>query len=79
VAAGALLGPTSFFIVSNYAVWVSGDMYPRTLGGLMTCYAAAIPFYRNDLISTAIVAGLAFGVPVLVRRMSRAHAVPSAS
>ena len=79
VAAGVLLGPTSFFIVSNYAVWAGGDMYPRTLGGLMTCYAAAIPFYRNDLISTAVVAGLAFGVPVLVRRMSRTHAVPSAS
>lgn len=78
VAAGALLGPTLFFIVSNYAVWVGGDMYPRTLGGLMTCYAAAIPFYRNDVVSTAIVAGLAFGVPVLVRRMSRVRAVPSA-
>lgn len=79
VAAGALLGPTSFFIVSNYAVWTSLDMYPHTFGGLMACYAAAIPFYRNDLISTAIVAGLAFGVPVLVRRMNRAHTVPSAS
>jgi hypothetical protein len=79
VAAGVVLGPTSFFIVSNYAVWVGSDMYPPTLGGLMACYAAAIPFYRNDLISTAIVAGLAFGAPVLVRRMSRAHAVPSTS
>jgi hypothetical protein len=54
-------------------------MYPRTMGGLMACYAAAIPFYRNDVLSTAIVAGLAFGLPVLVRRMNRAHAVPSAS
>src|SRR5215472_9138148 len=79
VAAGVVLGPTSFFIVSNYAVWVGGDMYPHTLGGLMACYAAAIPFYRNDLLSTAIVAGLAFGVPVLVRRMSRAHAVSPAA
>ncbi len=79
VAAGVVLGPTSFFVLSNYAVWVGGDMYPHTLSGLMACYAAGIPFYRNDLISTAIVAGLAFGVPVLVRRMSRAHAVPSAS
>jgi len=79
VAAGVVLGPTSFFIVSNYAVWVGGDMYPHTLRGLMACYAAAIPFYRNDLISTAIVAGLAFGVPVLVRRLSRAQVVPSAS
>jgi hypothetical protein len=79
VAASVVLGPTSFFLASNYAVWVAGDMYPRTFSGLLACYAAAIPFYRNDLVSTTIVAGLAFGVPVLVRRMNRAHAVPSAS
>jgi hypothetical protein len=72
VAAGALLGPTSFFVVSNYSVWVSGSAYPypRTLGGLATCFAAGLPFYRNDLLSTAVVCGLAFGLPVLVRKMS---------
>jgi hypothetical protein len=74
VAAGALLGPTSFFLVSNYAVWASGWMYPKTLGGLGACFAAAVPFYRNDLLSTAMVAGLAFGVPVLVQRMNAARA-----
>jgi hypothetical protein len=78
VAAGALLGPTSFFLVSNYAVWASGWMYPHTLRGLGACYAAGLLFYRNDLASTAIVAGLAFGLPVLirllVRRMSAAQA-----
>jgi len=74
VAAGVVLGPTSFFVVSNYAVWAGGGMYPRTLSGLMACYGAAIPFYRNDLLSTAMVAGLAFGVPVLVRRLSAAPA-----
>jgi hypothetical protein len=79
VAAGVILGPTLFFVVSNYAVWVGGDMYPHTMGGLMACYAAAVPFYRNDVLSTAIVAGLAFGLPVLVRRMNRAQAVPSGS
>jgi hypothetical protein len=73
VAAGVLLGPTSFFLVSNYAVWASGWMYPRTLGGLGACFVAALPFYRNDLLSTGLVAGLAFGVPVLVRRMSAAQ------
>ena len=79
VGAGVVLGPTSFFLMSNFGVWLVGDMYPRTFGGLITCYAAGLPFYRNDLISTAIVAGLAFGAPVLVRRLSRAHAVASAS
>ena len=48
-------------------------MYPRTTSGLSACFVAALPFYRNDLISTAVVAGLAFGVPVLVRRMNAAH------
>jgi len=73
VTAGALLGPTSFFLLSNYAVWAGGGMYPKTLSGLITCFVAAMPFYRNDLISTALVAGLAFGVPVLVRRLHAAN------
>jgi hypothetical protein len=74
VAAGALLGPTSFFLLSNYTVWAAGTMYPRTLSGLSTCFVAALPFYRNDLISTTLVCALAFGVPVLVRRLQGAPA-----
>ena len=69
IGAAVLLGPTSFFVISNFAVWVAGDMYPKTLAGLIACYAAAVPFYRNDLLSTGIVVALAFGVPALARRM----------
>jgi len=76
--AAIVLGPTSFFLVSNYAVWVGGTMYPRTLSGLATCYAAAIPFYRNDMLSTAIVVGVAFGLPVLLRQMRRERQVNTA-
>ena len=70
MVAASLLGPTSFFVISNFAVWVADGMYARSLAGLTACYAAAIPFYRNDLASTGIVLGLAFGVPALVRRMN---------
>lgn len=77
VTAGVVLGPTSFFIASNYAVWRAGDMYPHTVSGLAACYAAALPFYRNDLIATTIVAGLAFGIPVLVRRFNGSPAQPA--
>lgn len=70
VAAGALLGPTSFFLLSNYAVWASGTMYPKSLSGLATCMMAGLPFYRNDLISTALVVGAAFGLPILIQRLS---------
>ncbi len=72
VAAAVVLGPTSFFIVSNYAVWAAGGMYPQTSDGLVACFVAALPFYRNDLISTGIVAGLAFGIPALVRHFNGA-------
>jgi hypothetical protein len=69
VVSGTLLASTSFFLASNYAVWVGqSGMYPHTFAGLMTCYAAGLPFYRNDLVSTAIVAGLAFGVPQLIKQ-----------
>ena len=46
----------------------TGHVYLDTFAGLMACYAAALPFYRNDLVSTAIVAGLAFGIPEALRR-----------
>ena len=76
VVSGSLLASTSFFAVSNYAVWVGSGMYPHTLGGLTACYAAAVPFSRNDLVSTLLVTGVAFGAEALVRR-SRQTTAPS--
>ena len=78
VASAAILGPTSFFLVSNYAVWVSshqfGGMYAAGVAGLLSCFAAGLPFYGRDLISTGLVLALAFGVPVAVRRLARSRA-----
>jgi hypothetical protein len=75
VASAVVLGPTSFFFASNFAVWVGGGLYPLTPAGLASCYTAALPFYGNDLASTALVAGLAFGLPVLLRRATPAEPV----
>ncbi|HEY1767924.1 MAG TPA: DUF6580 family putative transport protein [Terracidiphilus sp.] len=69
VAVAALLGPTSFWVISDYAVWAVGGMYPHTAAGLEACFMAAIPFYRNDLASTTLILAAAFGIPALVRRM----------
>lgn len=74
VAAASLLGPTSFWLVSDYAVWAGGGMYPHTLAGLQACFMAAIPFYRNDLASTSLILAVAFGVPALVRRTNAGSA-----
>jgi hypothetical protein len=77
VGAGVLASATSFFVLSNLMVWAGGQLYPHTLAGLGACYVAAIPFYRNDLVSTGLVAGALFGLPVLaakiVETMHAAH------
>ena len=66
VAAATLGGAVFFFLATNFAVWANGSdvTYPRTLQGLLLCYEAAIPFFRNTLAgdvvySTALFGGLA--------------------
>ncbi len=74
-AAGALLGPTSFFLVSNFGVWASGmNSYPHTPAGLAACYGAGVPFYRNDLLATTLVLAVMLGLPALARRTQPASA-----
>ncbi|MBX2932423.1 MAG: hypothetical protein KF781_10820 [Chitinophagaceae bacterium] len=51
---GALAASTLFFLLSNFSVWYSGTMYVKDFNGLMLCYENALPFYRNELISTTL-------------------------
>ena len=70
VAGAVMASATSFFVLSNLVVWAAGTMYPHSAAGLATCYVAAIPFYANDAISTAITAGALFGLPALARNVA---------
>jgi len=74
VLSAPVLASTSFFLISNYAVWVGSLLYPHTMAGLGACYAAALPFYRNDLLSTTLITVVAFGTPVLVSKVSEHRA-----
>ena len=69
VSAAVLTSATSFFLLSNFAVWFEGSMYPHSLAGLTGCFAAAIPFYANDLVSTGLTAGVLFGLPVVATQV----------
>lgn len=75
VVAGVLASATSFYVLVNFSVWASGHMYAHTLQGLADCYIAAIPFYRNDVVSTALTAGALFGLPALAARIAEAVAI----
>jgi hypothetical protein len=52
--AAAFAGPAFYFLGSNFMVWraTTEAVYAKSFGGLMTCYEAALPFYRNSLIAT---------------------------
>lgn len=77
-AAGILIAPTSFFLITNFAAWAEmPQIYPRSLGGLSLSYIAGLPFYRNDLISTAIVAGIAFCLPMVTEHIAQRHHQPA--
>ena len=62
IAGFALLGSTSFYLISNFGVWYGGGLYPMTAAGLAECYVMAIPFYRNQLVSDVVSAVAIFEV-----------------
>jgi hypothetical protein len=71
VVGAALTSSISFFVLSNFAVWAAwSNMYPRTFGGLMACYTAAIPFFRGTLESDLFFSMAMFGTPVMLRALS---------
>jgi len=64
----ALAGPTAFFLISNFGVWLGWRMYPATWDGMVTCYVAALPFYRNSLLSSVVYVALLFGANAIYQR-----------
>lgn len=61
VAGATLLGSTVFFLVTNAAVAWFTPYYARTLDGLLTSYAMALPFWRNTLLGDFLYTGMLFG------------------
>jgi hypothetical protein len=51
---GTLLSSVAFYIITNFGTWLSSGLYPKDLTGLLTAFGAAVPFFRNTLISNAI-------------------------
>lgn len=65
---GAVLSSSvAFFVLSNFGMWASG-YYPRTWAGLVECYVAAVPFFRNTLASDVLYSAALFGGHALLLR-----------
>jgi hypothetical protein len=62
IGGASLTGSTLFFLFSNFGwFWTSMDMYPHNMAGLVQCYVAAIPFYRNTLLGDLAWNAIMFG------------------
>ena len=68
VGGSTLMSSILFFIVTNFGVWLVGNLYPKTLAGLAGCYVAAIPFFRNSLAGDAVYTLVLFGGFALAQR-----------
>ena len=60
---GSALGATAiFFLVTNFGVWATGLMYPKTGAGLLAAYAAGLPFLLNSLLANLLFSAVLFGI-----------------
>ncbi len=80
VAGAAVASSVSFFVISNFAVWLVGNIaYPRTLGGVLACYVAAVPFFRMGFVSDLLFSAVFFGLPALFGNALRSRVSRSAA
>jgi len=74
VVGASLAAAVSFFLASNFGVWLGWTLYPMTLAGLVECYVAGLPFFRNELISDVLFTAVMFSIPALLRLLDRTAA-----
>ena len=71
---GSVVAASLFFITTNFAVWAapmvspsgSFQMYPLTREGLVACYEAGLPFFRNSLKAETLGVTALFALDSLV-------------
>ncbi len=68
VVAGALGASLLFYLVTNFACWLTMPQYSKDWAGLVECYVAALPFYRNMLLADLTYTTLLCQVWELARR-----------
>ncbi len=67
----ALASSLSFYLITNFMVWVTQNLYPHTAAGLMASFEAGIPFYRNQLLGDAFYTVALFGGYAVLSRLVR--------
>jgi hypothetical protein len=78
VLAASLGSSVIFFLLTNFAAWLSSPLYPETFAGLIQSYIAGLAFFNdgaygvsfflNEVVGTLFYSGMFFGAFALARR-----------
>lgn len=70
----------TFFLITNLGTFLTTNMYPHTFSGLIACYAAGIPFFKqgdlfssfalNGILGNIFFSAVLFGAWELIRQIS---------
>ena len=60
-----------FYFITNFAVWVTSEMYALNFAGFIECYTLAIPFFRNSLASIFVYSIILFSTSALLERYTK--------
>lgn len=63
----SVISSVSFFIITNFGIWLSTSYYAKTGVGLAACYTAAVPFFHQTLLSDLFFVGVLFGLYQLAK------------
>lgn len=70
IVTASLASSVMFFVLTNFGVWMTSDLYSADLSGLITCYIAAIPFFQNSVLGNLFFTALLFGGFALYARLA---------
>lgn len=64
-----------FYIITNFGAWLGNPLYAQNFSGLMTSYAAGLPFLARQLAGTAVYGLVLFGAAYALTSYSKSEVV----
>lgn len=61
IAGATGAGTISFFLITNFGAWLANPLYPKSIQGLMSSYAAGLPFLASSAAANVVYSALLFG------------------
>ena len=55
------LASVTFYLITNFGVWLLSPMYPPSFTGLVQAYVAGIPFFQHSLLGNFFFVAIFFG------------------